>query len=60
MELGESAPLLQTILKSYSHQNSMVLAQNQNYKSMEQIEHPEINPHTYGQLIYNKGSKTIQ
>ena len=38
----------------------MVLAQNQNYKSMEQIEHPEINPHTYGQLIYDKGGKNTQ
>ena len=27
---------LQTILQSYSHQNSMVLAQKQKYKSMEQ------------------------
>ena len=24
------------------------------------IENPEINPCTYGQLIYNKGEKTIQ
>ena len=27
---------------------------------MEQDRRPEINPHTYGQLIHNKGSKTIQ
>ena len=26
---------------------------------MEQ-DNPEINPHTYGQLIYNKGGKNIQ
>ena len=30
------APGLQTILQSYSHQNCMVLAQEQTYRSMEQ------------------------
>ena len=29
------APCLQTILQSYSNQNSMVLAQKQTYRSME-------------------------
>jgi hypothetical protein len=24
------------------------------------IEDPEMNPHTYGQLIFDKGAKTIQ
>jgi hypothetical protein len=24
------------------------------------IEDPEMNPHTYGHLIFNKGAKTIQ
>ena len=31
------APGLQTILQSYSNQDSMVLAQKQKYRSMEQI-----------------------
>ena len=27
---------------------------------MEENRDPEINPHTYGQLTYDKGGKTIQ
>ena len=38
----------------------MVLAQKQTHKSMEQDRNPEINPHTYCQLIYNKGGKNIK
>ena len=54
------APRLQTIPQSYSHQNSMVLAQNINIDQWKSIESPEINPCTYDQLIYNKVGKTIQ
>ena len=51
---------LQIILQSYSHQDNMVLAQKQKYRSMKQKEIPEINPHTYGHFIFDKGAKSIQ
>ena len=51
---------LQAILQSDSYQDSMVLAQRQKYRSMEQIEISEINPCTYGHLIFDKGGKNIQ
>ena len=38
------APWLQTILQIYSHQNSMVLAQKQKYRSMEQDRKPRYKP----------------
>ena len=47
------SPWLQTIVQNYRNQNSMVDPWNR-------IESPEINPCTYGQLIYNKGGYTIQ
>ena len=52
-------PRLQTMLQSYSNKNSMVLAQKQTHRSLEQNRELEINPHTYGPLTYDKGGKNI-
>ena len=50
----------QIILQSYSHQDSMVLAQKQKYRPMEQDRKPRINSCIYENLIFYKGGKNIQ
>lgn len=47
------------LLQSYSHQNSMVLAQKLTYGSMEWNKEPRNEP-INTQLIYNKGVNNIQ
>ena len=49
------------LLPSYSHQNSMVLAQKWKQGSMEQDKKPrkKKNPSTGGQLIYDRGGRSI-
>ena len=56
-----NSPRLQAILQSHSHQDSVVLVPKQTDRPMEQnIENPEINSDTYGQLIFNKEGKNIK
>jgi hypothetical protein len=38
----------------------MELLQIQTRTSVRKIEDPEMNPHSYGYLIFDKGAKTIQ
>ena len=38
----------------------MVLVKEQTNRSMKQIASPEIDPHKYSQLIFDKGAKAIQ
>ena len=38
----------------------MVLAQNRNINQWNKLQNSEINPRTYGQLMYDKGGKNIQ
>ena len=51
-------PGLQAALQSCNHQDSMVLAQEHTFRSMKQ--NPEMDPQTYGQLIFDKARKNIQ
>ena len=46
------------ILQGYSHQNSMVWLKSGCIDQWNWVESQVINPHTYGQIIYDKGGKT--
>ena len=46
------------MLQSYSNPNNLVLAQKQTHSNRKEWK-AQKNPHTYGQLTYNKGGKNI-
>ena len=50
----------QALLQSYSHQDSMVLAQRQKYRSVEQNRKPRDKSTHLWNLIFDRGGKNIQ
>ena len=56
---GHNSSRLQAILQSHGHQNSVVLVSKQT-DQWNRIENSEINPDTYGQLVFDKGGKNIK
>ena len=56
----DQPPRLQIILQSYSHQDSMILAQKQKYRPTEQDRKPRNKPMHLWVPYFYKGGKNIQ
>ena len=48
------------VIQSNCDKNCKVLVSDRQVDQWSRIEDPEMNPHTYGHLIFDKGAKTIQ
>ena len=60
MELEVSTFLTSDYPKKVSHQDTWFWHKNRNIDQWNRIESPEIDPYTYGFLIFGKGGKNIQ
>jgi hypothetical protein len=53
-------PVLKLYYRAIVIKTSWYLYRHRQVDQLNRIEDPEMNPHTYGHLIFYKGAKTIQ